>query len=153
MTQEPSDNPNFYRRHLPHYRADHVIYFVTWRLHPTNAPLEPHERSIIASALEFFHTSRYWLVAYVIMDDHVHVLVQLSHANKLQSIVHSWKSYSTRQLHQDKVRESRVWQNEYLDRIIRNSHELSDTIQYISTNPQKRWPDSIEYEWLRIYEV
>jgi REP element-mobilizing transposase RayT len=147
------ENFDAYNRHLPHWRAEHVIYFVTWRLHPTNAPLEPEERSIVANAIEFFHNSRYWLVAYVVMDDHVHILVRLASETQLESTVHTWKSYTARQLQHTRVRESRVWQGEYFDRIVRDADELDLKIQYIATNPQKRWPASSEYKWLKIYEA
>jgi putative transposase len=147
------ENFDAYSRHLPHWRADHAIYFVTWRLHPTNAPLEPEERTVVANAIEFFHNSRYWLIAYVVMDDHVHILVRLSDGCQLQSTIHTWKSYTAKQLHQTCVRESRVWQGEYFDRIIRNSEELAAKLQYIATNPQKRWPETPEYEWLKVFDL
>ena len=142
-----------YRRNLPHWRADGVVYFVTWRLHKTNAPLEPDERTVVSRAIEHFHNSRYWLIAYVVMDDHVHVLVRLSDGVQLQSTIHSWKSYTANKLQKTLVRESRVWQSEYLDRIVRDASELENSISYIATNPIKRWPESQEYPWLKVFDV
>ena len=147
------DNLEIYRRNLPHWRADHVTYFITWRIHKTNAPLEPTERTIVAAAIEYFHTSRYWLISYVVMDDHVHVLVRLSEGATLQSAVHSWKSYAANQLHRTLVRESKVWQDEYLDHIVRSTAELHNTIQYIEANPIKRWPDTEKYPWQKTYNI
>ena len=147
------DNFEIYRRHLPHWRADDVIYFVTWRLHLTNAPLEPEERSLVAQAIEHFHSSRYWLIASVVMDDHVHVLVRLASGIQLQSTVHSWKSYTANKLQRSLVRESVVWQDEYYDRIVRDPAELANYMEYIAANPVKRWPGIKEYPWLQIYEA
>ena len=87
------------------------------------------------------------------MDDHVHVLLRLSEGVKLQSTVHSWKSYTANRLHHTRVRESKVWQDEYQDRIIRDAHELHNTISYIGANPTKRWPEIEEYPWLKIYDA
>lgn len=147
------DNFGTYKRHLPHWRACDVVYFVTWRLHTTNAPLGAEERTVVARAIEHFHTTRYWLVSYVVMDDHVHVIARLSEGIPLESTVHTWKSYSAHQLQRSHEREGRIWQNEYQDRIIRDSDELVNTIGYVAANPAKRWPSISEYPWLRVYET
>ena len=36
-----------YRRNLPHWRDDHVIYFVTWRLSSNQPELAPTERGLV----------------------------------------------------------------------------------------------------------
>ena len=148
-----SDNLEIYQRHLPHWRLEYAIYFVTWRLHPTNALLEPDERALVANAIEHFHTQRYHLIAYVVMDDHVHVLLRLTPGTELEATVHTWKSYTANKLQRTRIRESRVWQGEYFDRIMRDSDELINTLQYIDTNPQKRWPDLDHYPWRRLYNA
>ncbi len=147
-----SDNFDVYRRQLPHWRADTVIYFVTWRLHKGNVPLSPEERTVVARTIEHFHASRYWLLAFVVMDDHVHVLVRLGGDETLQKTVHTWKSYSANQLQRNFGRVGAVWQDESLDRIVRDADELDVKRQYIAHNPVKRWPDLQEYEWVRQFE-
>gem|GEM_PF-3769764 len=64
-----------YRVKLPHWRMDGSTYFVTWRLASAQRSLDHRERSLVADALKHFAGSRYDLFAYVVMDDHVHVLV------------------------------------------------------------------------------
>jgi putative transposase len=64
-----------YRGKLPHWRMDGSIYFVTWRLDGSQSPLEPNERTLVAHAIKHFAGERYELLAYVVMDDHVHVVV------------------------------------------------------------------------------
>ena len=70
------DRSRMYRGAMPHYRINQTIYFVTWRLNKAQRQLDPIERSIVEAALKVFQNSRYILYAYVIMNDHVHVLVR-----------------------------------------------------------------------------
>ena len=80
---------SIYRRKLPHWRQAGAVYFVTWRLHPSQPELTPDERTIVVAALEHFQNERYILFAHVVMDNHAHVLAKPIHENILQSILHS----------------------------------------------------------------
>jgi len=84
-----------YRRRLPHWRLKGSIYFVTWRSQKMQPHLTPGERSLVVSALKYFDLQRYELLAYVVMPDHVHVLVQPLDDYAFQDIVRSWKSYAS----------------------------------------------------------
>ena len=137
-----------YRGALPHYRIDGTVYFVTWRLEKSQPDLAPAERSTVVDVLSFFDAIRYQLYAYVVMNDHVHVVVQPEHGMSLERIIHSWKSYSATKLQKEFGRKNKIWQKEYFDRILRNDRELEEKMQYIRNNPIKRWPDCVRYEWL-----
>ncbi len=39
-----------YRRHLPHWRIESAVYFLTWRVRRGEAKLAPHERTAVVSA-------------------------------------------------------------------------------------------------------
>ena len=136
-----------YRRSLPHWRLDDAIYFVTWRLEQDQSPLTTIERQRLADVLRHFDQARYQLLAYVVMNDHVHVLVKPDGLFTLERIVHSWKSYSGRNMH-DGQRSGRVWQREYFDRIVRDEAELRARLAYILDNPERRWPGVGQYPWV-----
>ena len=101
----------------------------------------------MASTLRHFHASRYCLYAYVVMDDHVHTVVQPFDAFPLQRIVHSWKSYSTNIFQRRFHRKSVIWQKDYYDRLILTEKAFLSTLKYIHHNPHKRWPEIVEYRW------
>ena len=107
------------------------------------------ERTLIVDVLRHFEDQRYTLPAYVVMDDHVHVLVFPLEGYALHRIVHSWKSFSAKQLAKASGRTTPVWQREYLDRIVRSQEELIQKAEYILGNPLKRWPYLEEYPWMR----
>lgn len=126
-----------YRRRLPHWRLAGAIYFVTWRIHPTQPDLVPEERGIVASVIEHFDGKRYNLEAYVVMPNHVHVLVEPFVNFELQDLMHSWKSFSPSALQKKFGRKGSVWQDEYFDRIVRDEEEFLEKARYILNNPFK----------------
>ena len=140
-----------YRRKLPHWRLIGAVYFVTWRLRPSQPELTSDERPIVAHAIEHFNEQRYELLAYVVMNDHVHVLVKPINDHSLESILHSWKSFTAHRLQRQFGRHGAIWQDEYFDRIVRDEAEFYEKAQYILNNPRKRWPELEEYAWMRFF--
>lgn len=131
---------------------DGCTYFATWRLSRSQQGLQPDERSLVSKVMKHFDGMRYRLFAYVVMDDHVHVLTTPLEGLSLQGIIHSWKSYSANRLQRDFGRCGRIWQHRYTDRIIRDERELTEKARYILNNPVKRWPEIEEYEWVGFEE-
>jgi REP-associated tyrosine transposase len=127
-----------YGKNPPHWRMEGCIYFVTWRLSGSQPGLRPEERSFVTDVIRYFTGVRYELFAYVVMDDHVHVLTKPLLGLSLQSIVHSWKSYSANRLQKNFGRAGPIWQHRYFDRIIRDEPELMEKARYILNNPMKR---------------
>src|SRR5881296_352517 len=102
-----------YRRCLPHWRLGGATYFITWRVEPLQADLAPEERTLVVSALRYFDDEPYELTAHVVMNDHLHALVKPLRNNRLQDILHSWKSYTTWAFQRTTGRVGSVWQEEY----------------------------------------
>jgi REP element-mobilizing transposase RayT len=139
----------YYRRRLPHLRADEAIYFVTWRLAKGQPELSPSERELVTSALKQFEGKRYKLTAFVVMNDHIHVLLSTMEPYRLEDVIHSWKSFTTNRMQRrNHGRSGRVWQEEYFDRIVRDQGEFTQKFNYIQGNPWTRWPKLATYKWL-----
>jgi len=130
-----------------------VTYFVTWRLHPRQPPLAPAERTLIVDALKHFDGERYLLGAYVVMDDHVHLVVQPARDHQLSTILHTWKSFTAHALQVANLREGALWQHGSHGRIIRDEDALSATWAYVLGNPKRRWGDSQPYVWAGVGEL
>ncbi len=92
-----------------------AVYFVTWRLAKRQHGLRPGERSLVVTAIKHFENRRYDLPTYVVMDDHVHVLVVPLEGFALERIVHSWKSFTATRLVKECGRKGPLWQQEYFD--------------------------------------
>jgi REP element-mobilizing transposase RayT len=120
---------------------------VTWRVDRDRPELEAAERDEVVRVLRHFSGQRYDLIAYVVMNNHVHVIVTPRPGIELERLVHSWKSFSAHHLAL-RSRRGRVWQSEYFDRVIRNDDELREKVEYVLSNPYRRWPELHGYPWV-----
>ena len=100
----------------------------------------PLVAQLVQNALHYFHGQRYQLLAWCIMPNHVHVLVQPRYP--LGKIVQGWKSVTSRQVlarHESLQLgipdPQRLWMRDYWDRYIRDEDHLASVIEYIHRNP------------------
>ena len=98
---------------------------------------ESSAAEVVAGALKYFEGTRYLLDAFVVMPNHVHALVQPLNGHSLSEILHSWKSFTGKQLKHGKGNHEAVWQDENYDRIVRDEKELERFRDYIECNPSK----------------
>ncbi|WP_010361483.1 REP-associated tyrosine transposase [Pseudoalteromonas citrea] len=74
------------------------------------------------------------LIAFVIMPDHIHLLIQLSTVTTLSDFIRSFKGTLTSIL-RPLINNQRLWQRDYYDHMIRNETELLHNARYIIANP------------------
>jgi putative DNA methylase len=91
---------------------------------------------VVVNAINFGADERklYELFAYVIMPNHVHILIE-PHVEL--STITCWLKGRTARIANRILRRTRepFWMDESYDHIIRSSQELNDTIYYIEQNP------------------
>lgn len=92
---------------------------------------------IVAKALTHFDGDRYHLYSWCVMPNHVHVVFRTLQRNKLEEILHSWKSYTSNRINDQLGRTGEVWQREYYDRLVRDKGEFGNVIRYVLNNPAK----------------
>jgi len=96
---------------------------------------------VMEGTLLKFDGERYHLIAWCIMPNHVHVLIESM--APLSKIVQSWKSYTGRwALGKNAelglgVPGKHLWMREYWDRYIRDGKHFSQVVRYIHENPVK----------------
>ena len=139
---------HFYRRDLPYYREENAVYFITWRVMRGVRDLELSERTIVSEAIHHFAGIQYELFAFVVMNDHVHLVMRPLDGRKLESIVQSRKSYTSNVIQKGRRSRGQLWLHEYFDRIVRDEKELEQKRGYILRNPFTRWPELESYQWL-----
>jgi REP element-mobilizing transposase RayT len=98
---------------------------------------QPALANIVEQALRFFDGDRYQLGSFVIMPNHVHVLVRPMMNHSLSDILHSWKSFTANQANALLKRTGTFWQDESFDHIVRDEQQLQRFERYIVENPQK----------------
>ncbi len=88
------------------------------------------------SALGHFDHEHYDLNAWVIMPNHIHVLVQ-TRQSPLSRVIQSWKAFIAREANLLLCREGTFWQREYWDTSMRDEAQVIKTRCYIDDNPVK----------------
>ncbi len=96
---------------------------------------QPAVAAAVEQALRHFDGERYHLGEFVIMPNHVHVLVTPLGESTLEQIIHSWKSYTAHEINSRLERTGKVWQEEYFDHLVRNEGALEQYAAYIRQNP------------------
>ena len=91
----------------------------------------PAVAHMVENALLRHDSERYRLLAWSIMPNHVHVLVELLPGYPLAKALHTWKSYTAHAANRMLGRSGAFWQIEYWDRYIRNETHLHNAISYI----------------------
>jgi hypothetical protein len=90
---------------------------------------DPRIGGSMATALRFWHGTRYRLLAWCIMPNHVHVVARLFPGQELGAVMKSWKLHAARAANQTLGRSGRFWQREYYDHLVRSQEELDHAIR------------------------
>jgi REP element-mobilizing transposase RayT len=98
---------------------------------------DPENAGIVAEALHHCDGERYRLLAYVVMPNHVHVLIEQFEGFRLGEVVSSWKLFTAKALNRRLGAEGAVWAADYHDRFIRDAAHLANAVRYIEENPVK----------------
>ena len=101
-----------------------------------------------------FHYNNVVIDNWIIMPNHVHLLVQIinptgsagsSSKYDISNIVGKFKASVTRRARTSLGYEEKLWQTSFHDRIVRNQNEYNKIWEYISGNASK-WIDDCFYE-------
>ena len=92
---------------------------------------------IVEENLLRFDGIKYLLLHWVIMLNHVHILLKPKDGHSLASIMHSMKSYTANEANKILGASGRFWSVEYFDRYIRDAKHFASTVNYVHMNPVK----------------
>ena len=101
----------------------------------------------VESAILHFDDVRYRVLAWCIMPNHIHVVIDPSEGHRLGDIVHSWKSFSANKANRLLERKGAFWHRDYFDRFIRNERHLARTVEYVENNPIKAGLAAESKDW------
>jgi REP element-mobilizing transposase RayT len=95
----------------------------------------PDMAQIVADALRFHAGQRYDLLAWVVMPNHVHVVVRPLQGVTLSQILKSWKGFTAHAANRILRRQGAFWQGESYDHLIRDDTDLHRCCHYTTQNP------------------
>jgi len=165
------------RGYLPHFDSPETVQFVTFRLadslprtvietlyaqadavpridHELDSGLgacwlrRPEIAVLVQDALLHFDGDRYRLLAWCLMPNHVHVVIEILGNHSLSDIVRSWKSFTSRRANAQLGRSGPFWHADYFDRYMRDGEHLARTIEYVEQNPVKAGLIDVATDWL-----
>jgi putative DNA methylase len=132
---------------------------------------QPEIAKVVRENLHHHHGSLYELLAWCIMPNHVHILIQpfestelpdqtttdhdsvcsdevADAASPLSRIMHSLKSYTANEANRLLGRTGTFWQRESYDHWVRDLDELERIVDYIRLNPVKAGLCKLAHEWV-----
>jgi REP element-mobilizing transposase RayT len=108
---------------------------------------DPHIGELMADGLRYWNGKRYWLVAWCVMPNHVHVVCRLLPGQSLSKVLQGWKSFTAKKANEILGRSGAFWQREYYDRLIRDGDELERAVRYVVRNPEKAGLKGWRWVW------
>jgi len=143
------------------FRRDRIEYWIDAGLGSCILK-EPEIARLIIDNWKFYEGNRYDIVAFVVMPNHIHILICVYGCVPLFRIVQSWKGYSGKKIQErfnskgipdyTTAAGNQVWHREYWDRVIRNHRHLCNAVRYIYENPVRAklvaTPDEWPWSWV-----
>lgn len=109
---------------------------------------------IVEQALLHFDGARYRLLAWCVMPNHVHVVIETHQGFPLGEVVHSWKSFTANQANKVLGRTGPFWMADYYDRFVRDERHFLAVVRYVTENPVKAGlvSDASQWRWSSAYK-
>ena len=119
------------------YIFPNTAYFVTTNVFERRAIFaDPHLCNLLITCLGWCRkTMEFALLAYVVMPDHLHLILAPSEKTSLPDIMRRFKSYTGRVIGEELKSSGGIWQPRYYDHALRDRSGLLKTIEYVHHNP------------------
>jgi putative DNA methylase len=109
---------------------------------------DPRVAELVQNALLHFDSERYELHGWVVMPNHVHGLITPREFVSLPAILHSWKSFTSKEANRLLKLRGSFWQEDYFDRYIRSEEHFNRVLFYIAENPVRAGLCRDARDWL-----
>ncbi|MGI6223589.1 MAG: transposase [Prevotella sp.] len=112
---------------------------------------EKKYREIVEQSIEYYNNRKYRIDSFVIMPNHIHIILQMIEGNELIDIIKNLKHFITHQINSVRGKKDKIFQKGFYDRIIRDPYELNALRLYIKENPKKLREDMYSYyeDWIK----
>lgn len=98
---------------------------------------KPEVRQNVVAALQYHAGTTCQMGGFVVMPNHVHVLLQPYEDESLKKILGSVRSFSAKQVNQELGRSGSFWAREPFDHMVRSRRHFERYQQYIRANPKR----------------
>ena len=122
---------------LQHRTANGCTYFATTKAAQNIALFQVHEiaEMVIAKLLQYRMAGAYRLHEFVLMPNHVHLLLTPTDATSLEKAMQLIKGGSSHEIHQKRGSRMEIWQAGFHEATIRETADYFSRVRYIHVNP------------------
>ncbi len=96
----------------------------------------PQFRKIFIDSLMRGDSLSYTVFAYVVMPNHVHILLQPYEDVRVNDIIGRIKQFTSNRINKELGKTGTLWQREMFDRLVRSEDEFLRYVEYIRENPK-----------------
>ena len=115
------------------------VFFLTTNLQRGQQDLAPTERELLCEAIDAVRRRRgFRLPGFVVMPDHLHLLVLPAADDTVYRLVHEFKSVSGRNINAGRGHKRPLWQKGFFDRFMRTPKEFLETLDCMHQNPVRK---------------
>ena len=90
---------------------------------------------MVVEAIQFVRSKRAYVIAYVVMPDHLHALLVPREGTWISRLMQSIKGCTARLVNERLDRRGPLWQRSFFGRMIRDERQLLETVNYVHMNP------------------
>jgi REP element-mobilizing transposase RayT len=141
MTEQPA-RPFHDRRYVRGHRTDEagkVCHIRTSTAHNEPWLARPDCANVfVESLLKWRSQLDFKLFGFVVMPEHVHILLMPTETAGLRKIVMNLKRQSAWDINRLLGRSGRFWRGEFFDHWMRNKGQAARTVEYLHSNPVRR---------------
>lgn len=122
---------------LTHRTATGCVYFVTTKTWENRSVFQARENADIVIEVLFRHRSAgaYLLHEYIVMPDHLHLLLTPGQTISLEKAMQLIKGGSSYEIHKRRGHQMEIWQHGFREWTIRNLQDFRVKAEYIRNNP------------------
>ena len=133
---------NPHQRNLRRHRVSEpgLCYFITTNVNDALPVFARGECAlvVIESLRWLAAQDRLVLAGYVVMPDHLHFAMLLSHGQTLGGLMDSLKTHTAREVNKLLGRQGALWQAQYYDHVVRNVQSYAARLDYMHVNPVRK---------------
>jgi putative transposase len=125
---------------LSHVILEEHCYFVTTTVSERRPLFKSPENAGILLRVIYNQRKRkrFYLLGFVIMPEHFHLMIVPREGNELSLIMQEVKKGSARLINQRNSKRGKVWMDEFYESVIRGEEDFWRRLEYMANNPVKR---------------
>ena len=135
---------------LRHRASPGWTYFVTTKTWENRELFRVTEVAdiVVHCILTYWDQGAYSLHEFVVMPNHLHLLLTPGESTSLEKAVQLIKGGSSRQIHRQRGHKMEIWQPGFHDWTVRDSEDYGARVEYIRMNPVRAHLSERPEEWL-----